>query len=52
MGQIFKVVYSVRIPIKHCDGVLLEVYLDQIFQGSNWPQEGFNCKSLAYELVT
>ena len=29
-----------------CDGVVLETYLDHKFQ---WPQEGLNCESLAYE---
>ena len=33
----------------NCDGVVLEIYLDHNFQ---WPQEGLNCKSLAYEVVT
>ena len=32
-----------------CDGAVLEIYLDLKFQ---WPQEGLNCESLAYEVVT
>ena len=32
-----------------CDGVVLEIYLDHKFQ---WPQEGLNCESLAYQVVT
>ena len=32
-----------------CDGVVLKIYLDHPFQ---WPQEGLNCESLAYKVVT
>ena len=32
-----------------CDSVVLEIYLDYKFQ---WPQEDFNCESLAYEVVS
>ena len=32
-----------------CDGVVLEIYLDDNFQRR---QEGLNCESLAYEVVT
>ena len=35
--------------ISICDGVVLEIYLDHKFQ---WPQEGWNWESLAYEVVT
>ena len=35
--------------MKNCDGVVLEIYLDHKFQ---WPQEGLNCESVAYEVVT
>ena len=34
---------------KVCDGVVLEIYLDHKFE---WPQEGLNSESLAYEAVT
>ena len=33
----------------NCDGVLLEICLVHKFQ---WPQEGLNCESLAYKVVT
>ena len=32
----------------YCDGVVLEIYLDHKFE---WPQEGLNYESLAYEVV-
>ena len=32
----------------YCDGVLLEIYLDNKFQ---WPQDGMNRESLASEVV-
>ena len=35
--------------VSNGDGVVLENYLDHKFW---WPQEGFNCESLAYEVVT
>ena len=35
--------------VLNCDDVVLEIYLDHKFQ---WPQEGLNCESLAYEVVT
>ena len=31
------------------DSVVLEIYFDHKLQ---WPQEGLNCKSLEYEVVT
>ena len=31
------------------DGVVFDIYLNQKFQ---WPQEGLNYESLAYEVVT
>ena len=34
--------------ITNCDGVMLEIYLDHKLR---WLQEGFNCQSLAYEVV-
>ena len=34
----------------HCIGVMLENYLDQ--NSSDHTQEGLNCESLAYEVVT
>ena len=34
---------------ENCNGVVLEIYLGHKFQ---WPQEGLNCESLAYEVVT
>ena len=37
------------IEIDFCDGSVLKIYLDHKFQGS---QEGLNCESLAYEVVT
>ena len=33
----------------YCNSVVLKIYLDHKFQ---WPQEGLNYKSLAYEVVT
>ena len=33
----------------NCDGAVLKNYLDYKFQ---CPQEGLNCESLAYEVVT
>ena len=35
--------------VSNCDGVVFKIYLDHKFQ---CPQEGLNCKSLAYEVVT
>ena len=35
--------------VSNRDGVVLEIYLDHIFQ---WPQEGLNCEPLTYEVVT
>ena len=35
--------------VDDCDGVVLVIYLDHKFQ---WPQEGLDCESLAYEVVT
>ena len=40
---------SASSQILNCDGVVLEIYLEHKFQ---WPQEGLNCESLAYEVVT
>ena len=37
---------STSSQVSHCDGVVLEIYLDHKFQ---WPQEGLNCEFLAYE---
>ena len=34
--------------VSNYDGVVLKIYLDHKFQ---WPQEDFNCKSFAYEVV-
>ena len=42
-GQYLKASWTI------CDGAVLEIYLDHKFQ---WPREGFNCESLAYEVVT
>ena len=33
----------------HCNGVVLEIYLDHKFQ---WPQEGLNYEYFAYEVST
>ena len=35
--------------VSNCDGVVQKVYLDHKFQ---WRQEGLNCESLAYKVVT
>ena len=35
--------------VPNCDGVMLEICLDHKFQ---WAQEGLNCESLEYEVVT
>ena len=35
--------------VLNCDGVVLKTYLDHKFQ---WPQDGLNCKALAYKVVT
>ena len=40
---------STSSQVSKCNGVVLEIYLDQKLQ---WPQEDLNCKSLAYEVVT
>ena len=40
---------STSSQISNCDGVVLDIYLDHKFQ---WPQEGLDCESLAYEVVT
>ena len=40
---------STSSQVSNCDGFVLEIYLDHKFQ---WPQEGLNCESLAYEVVT
>ena len=40
---------STSSQVSNCDGVMLEIYLDHKFQ---WPQEGLNCESLAYDVVT
>ena len=40
---------SILSQVSDCDGVVLEIYLDNKFQ---WPKEGLNCKSLAYEVVS
>ena len=39
---------STSSQVSNCDGVVLEIYLNHKFQ---WPQEGLNCESLAYEEV-
>ena len=39
---------STSSQVSNCDGVVLEIYLDHKFQ---WPQEGLNYESLAYEVV-
>ena len=39
---------STSSQVSNCDSVALEIYLDHKFQ---WPQESFNCESLAYEVV-
>ena len=40
---------SISSQVSNCDGVLLENYFYHKFQ---WSQEGLNCESLAYEVVT
>ena len=40
---------STSSQVSNCDGVVLETYLDHKFQQL---QEGLNCESLAYEVVT
>ena len=40
---------STSSQVSNCDGAVPEIYLDHKFQ---WPQEGLNSKSLAYEVVT
>ena len=42
-------VTSTSSQVSDCDGAVLETYLDHKFQ---LPQEGLNCESLAYEVVT
>ena len=39
----------VKVNNVNCDGAVLEIYLNHKFQ---WPQEGLNCESLAYEVIT
>ena len=39
----------IQCKIHYYDGVVLKIYLDHKFQ---WPQEGLNCESLAYKVVT
>ena len=34
--------------VSNSSGVVLEIYLDHKYQ---WPQEGLNCESVAYEEV-
>ena len=36
------------ISIWNCDGVVLDIYLDDVFQ---WPQEGLNWESLLYNVA-
>ena len=36
------------LKMANCDGIILEIYSDLKFQ---WPQEGLNYESLAYEVV-
>ena len=38
-----------KLKFFYCDDVVLKIYLDQKFEG---PQEGLNCESLAYKVVT
>ena len=40
---------SISSQVSNSDGVLLENYFYHKFQ---WSQEGLNCESLAYEVVT
>ena len=40
---------STSSEVSNCDGVVLEIYLDNNFQ---WPQEDLNCESLAYKVAT
>ena len=44
-----KVAETKKQTLTNSDGVVLEIYLDYKFQ---WPQEGLNCNSLAYKVVT
>ena len=41
--------YFLLLLLLYCDGFVLEIYLHHKFQ---WPQEGLNCESLAYKVVT
>ena len=40
---------STSSQVSNCDGVVLEIYFNHKLQ---WPQEGLNCKSVEYEVVT
>ena len=40
---------STSSQVSNCDGAAIEIYLDHNFQ---WPQEGLNCKSLPYKVVS
>ena len=40
---------SISNQVSNCDGIDLEIYLDHKFP---WAQEGLNCESLGYEVVT
>ena len=41
--------YLILSQVSNCIGDMLEIYLDLKFQ---WPQEGLNGESNAYEVVT
>ena len=47
-SETIKFCHIIEYNVRNCDSVVLEIYLDHKFQ---WPQEGLNCKSLAYEGV-
>ena len=41
-------ILQISSQVSNYDGAVLEIYLDRKFQ---WPQEGLNSESLAYEVV-
>ena len=45
----YQMIINVKATIKNCDGVVLKIYSNHSPQQ---PQEGLNCKSLAYKVVT
>ena len=47
-NETIKFCHIMEYNVRNGDGVVLEIYLDHKFQ---WPQEGLNCQSLAYEEV-